>query len=246
MALHEHSFAFRLCSSVLAETHEAIHVMLGTLQPRTPASRRLLDVGCWDGESTMRYASRLGATAAGIEIFPEPAQQASDRGVDVARVDLESGAFPWENGSFDVVVANQVFEHLKNIWLPLSEAFRVLRTGGHFVISVPNLASLHNRALLALGRQPTSIRTLGPHVRGYTLRELIHLLTLGGGFEVTAVRGVGFYPLPPRLARPIARALPHASHTVIVAARKTADQPVTAWDSYRQREIASGMQTFYS
>src|SRR5205823_11009821 len=129
----------------------------------------LLDIGCWDGASTARYGESLGAAAlAGIEVFDGPARVAEERGIDVARRDLERETFPWPDAAFDVVVANQVFEHLKNIWLPLSEAYRVLKAGGHLVVSVPNLASLHNRVLLAFGRQPTSIHTLGPHVRGYT------------------------------------------------------------------------------
>jgi SAM-dependent methyltransferase len=241
----EHSLAYRLCSGVLHETYETICRGLSTLPvPRAPRPR-LLDVGCWDGAATERFAAELGAAMHGIEIFPEPAERARARGVDVAAVDLEREVFPWDDATFDVVVANQIFEHLKNIWLPLSEVYRVLRPGGYFVISVPNLASAHNRVLLALGRQPTSIRTLGVHVRGYTLRELLGLVSLGGVFKLHAVRGVGFYPLPARLARPFARVWTHASHTVVVTARKVRELAVSPWDAYRQEEIEAGVQTFY-
>jgi SAM-dependent methyltransferase len=193
------------------------------------------------------YGTALGgATLAGVEIFDAPARQAEARGIDVARLDLEHDAFPWPTASFDVVVSNQVFEHLKNIWLPLSEAYRVLKPGGNLVISVPNLASLHNRVLLAFGRQPTSIRTFGPHVRGYTLRELIGLLELSGGLAVQRVRGVGFYPLPARLARPLASLFTDASHTPVVVARKERHHDVPPWKAYRNREIDDGVQTFYS
>jgi SAM-dependent methyltransferase len=163
----------------------------------------------------------------------------------VARRDLERDAFPWPDATFDVVLANQVFEHLKNIWLPLSEAYRVLKPGGHLVVSVPNLASLHNRVLLAFGRQPTSIRILGPHVRGYTLHELLTLLRVDGGLEVVRVRGVGFYPLPARLAAPMARLWAGASHTPVVVARKVAALSPAPWLAWRQRDLESGVQTFY-
>jgi SAM-dependent methyltransferase len=144
-----------------------------------------------------------------------------------------------------VVVANQVFEHLKNIWLPLSEAYRTLRVGGHLVISVPNLASLHNRVLLAMGRQPTSIRTMGPHVRGYTLSEVVHLLQLDGALAVQRIAGVGFYPLPAVLARPLAQLWRGGSHTPVVLARKMKVMPVPPWEAYRRREIEENVQTFY-
>lgn len=244
-ALHERQFAVSLCSSVLAEVQTAIRQSIAPL-PRPAGTARLLDIGCWSGESTLGYGDAIGgAQLAGVEIFDGPAREAEARGIEVARLDLERDAFPWATGAFDVVVSNQVFEHLKNIWLPLSEAFRVLKPGGHLVISVPNLASLHNRVLLALGSQPTSIRTLGPHVRGYTLSELVALLELNGGLSVRRVKGVGFYPLPARFARPLASLFRAASHTPVVVARKERHLDVPPWEAYRKREIADGVQTFY-
>jgi SAM-dependent methyltransferase len=245
--LHEQPFALSLCSGVLAEVQRTIRHLVATLVPPASAPRpRLLDIGCWDGSSTAGYGESIGgATLSGIEIFDAPARAAEARGIDVARLDLEKDAFPWDAGTFDVVVANQVFEHLKNIWLPLSEAYRTLRVGGHLVISVPNLASLHNRVLLAMGRQPTSIRTLGPHVRGYTLSELVHLLEMDGALSVQRVSGVGFYPLPARIASPLARIWNGGSHTPVVLARKVSQVAVPPWEAYRRREIEANVQTFY-
>ena len=103
----------------------------------------------------------------------------------------------------------------------MAEMHRVLRPGGHAVLSVPNLASLHNRALLALGRQPTSIRTFGPHVRGYAFGEFCAFVERGGAYEIERRLSAGFYPL---LARPGAsrcrRFWRSAGHTTIVLARK--------------------------
>jgi SAM-dependent methyltransferase len=244
--LHQRRLSHSLCSGILVEVQSAICEAVAGL-PRPDGGAHLLDIGCWDGAATVRYGSACGATAlSGIEIFEEPAREAEQKGLDVARLDLERDPFPWENGTFDIVVCNQVFEHLKNIWLPLSEAFHALKPGGHLVISVPNLASFHNRVLLALGRQPTSIRTMGPHVRGYTLTELTDLLELGGGFAVQRVLGVGFYPFPAKFAGPLARTITGASHTPVVLARKTRNLEVSPWEEYRRAEITDGVQTFYS
>jgi SAM-dependent methyltransferase len=173
------------------------------------------------------------------------AERARARGVEVATIDLESERFPWPDASMDVVVANQVFEHLKNIWRPMSEIARVLKPMGYFVISVPNLASLHNRAMLALGLQPSSIRVLGPHVRAFTPRALREFVELGGCFEVRRVAGVGFYPLPTGLAAPLARSWPSASHTLIMIARRAATADWSSWLRYLREEQASGLQTHY-
>jgi hypothetical protein len=82
-------------------------------------------------------------------------------------------------------------------------------------------------------------------VRGYTLSELVALLELNGGLSVQCVKGVGFYPLPARLARPLANLFTAASHTPVVVARKERDLDVPPWQEYRQREMAEGVQTFY-
>jgi SAM-dependent methyltransferase len=233
-----------LCSQVLVEVGETIERLLGGIAGEH-ADPILLDVGCWNGELSERCGGALGAKRMlGIEVYEGPAAEAEAKGLEVARVDLETGRFPWEDGSVDVVVCNQVLEHLKNIWLPMTEMHRVLRPGGHAVLSVPNLASLHNRVLLALGRQPTSIRVLGPHVRGYAFREFRDLVALGGAYEVQRALTAGFYPLPARLSRPFSSLWTGAGHTTIVLARKTATAP--PWLDYIEGEVEGGMQTFYS
>ena len=219
--------ADRLCSRVLEEVERTIESSLGRLRRRAPDGQTLLDIGCWDGAHTVTRAQALGADRLlGVEVYDGPATVAVERGIDVARIDLETEPLPFDDGSVDVVVCNQVLEHLKNIWLPMSEMHRVLRVGGHALLSVPNLGSLHNRILLALGRQPTSIRVFGPHVRGYTLREFSGLVERGGGYEIERRIGVGFYPIPSPWSRPLSRLWAGASHTFVVQARKESAQPM--------------------
>src|SRR5260221_5430475 len=115
-----------LCSRVVDDVTARIVRNLRAL-PRL-STRVLLDVGSWDGVATLRYAEAMGAARMlGLEVFEAPARAAEQRGIEVARVDLERGTFPWPDASVDVVVCNQVLEHLKNIWLPLSEMHRVLK-----------------------------------------------------------------------------------------------------------------------
>lgn len=210
------------CSRVLAEVRATIAALVHEVARPGTAAPRLLDVGCWDGEATEEYAVRFGGAAMeGIEIFPAPAAAARRRGVQVAPLDLEREPWPYAEGRFDLVVCNQVLEHLKNIWLPLQELARVTRPGGHLVVSVPNLASAHNRLLLLLGRQPTSIRIVGPHVRGYALHDFRVLLEQEGLWRVRRVRGVGFPPLPVAVAAPLARLWPGLSHTPVLLCERT-------------------------
>lgn len=232
------------CERVLLAVGKRIEgLMRGIAAERSDPT--LLDVGCWEGAFSQRCADALSAgRVLGVEVYERQAAEAEARGIEVARVDLESGRLPWEDESVDVVLCNQVLEHLKNVWLPMSEMHRVLRRGGHAILSVPNLASLHNRVLLALGRQPSSIRVFGPHVRGYAFGEFREFTARDGAYEIEQALSAGFYPLPTAWSAPLNRLWPAAGHTTILLARKTAAP--APWTAYIEGEVKSGMQTFYA
>lgn len=233
-----------LCEDALIEVGARIEKLLRGVAGQHPQPT-LLDVGCWDGSSSQRWGAALGAKRIlGVEVYEGPAVAAEGRGIEVARLDLESERLPWPDASADVVVCNQVLEHLKDIWLPMNEMHRVLRPGGHAVLSVPNLASLHNRVLLALGRQPTSIRLFGPHVRGFAFGEFRALVELGGAYAIERQLTAGFYPIPAPWNRPLTALWPGAGHTTIVLARKTAAR--APWLDYIGAEVEGGMQTLYA
>jgi SAM-dependent methyltransferase len=231
-----------LCTRILDEVHSRITQNLHNLALRGETT--LLDVGCWDGFRTLQYGAAVQASKClGVEVFEKHALAAKANGIEVACLDLEQERFPWATGSVDWVVCNQVLEHLKNVWLPLSEIHRVLRPEGCAILSVPNLASLHNRVLLSLGFQPTSIRTFGPHIRGFTLREFVHVVTYGGAFEAIHKEGIGFPPLVRPWNLPLSRLLPGAAHTTLVVARKT--QAPAQWVQWLQLQTREGIQTFF-
>jgi SAM-dependent methyltransferase len=50
---------------------------------------------------------------------------------------------PFKNDSFDTVMATEVLEHCPNPLDTLSEIFRVLKKGGHFIFTVPFLFPTH-------------------------------------------------------------------------------------------------------
>jgi SAM-dependent methyltransferase len=234
-----------LCSQVLAEVGDEIEQLLRRIASEQRGDPVLLDVGCWDGGLSRRCAAVLKTERIlGVEVYPGPAAAAEQGGLEVARIDLETERLPWPDSSVDVLVCNQVLEHLKDIWLPMTEMHRVLRKGGHAVFSVPNLASLHNRVLLALGRQPTSIRVFGPHVRGFAFGEFCGFVERGGAFEIKRSLTAGFYPLPARWSAPLSGLWRAAGHTTIVLARKTASSP--PWLDYVNGQVEGGMQTFYA
>lgn len=232
----------RTCSSALDSVEKSLADMC---RKHAGSATALLDVGCWDGLATRSYADFLGATEVyGLEYFEDALTLAVANGVDARQIDLERETFPFSNQKFDVVVCNQVFEHLKNIYLATDEIARVLKPQGTLLFSVPNLASLHNRVLLGLGRQPTSIRVIGPHVRSFTPRSVVNYFESGGLFELERQVGNGFPPLSGRVADLAARLMGVASHSLVFEFKRT-DRPSSEM-SYVTVGDQAGIQTVFS
>jgi SAM-dependent methyltransferase len=150
------------------------------------------------------------ARIVGLEAYEPYVAHLREHGFEVASCNIERDRLPFEDGSVDLIVANQLFEHLKEVHWVLHECARTLRVGGSLVIGVPNIAALHNRVLLALGRQPSPLKNWSAHVRGYTKPDLVATIDrpFRGGFKLMEHGGSNFYPLPPLLARPAARLWP--------------------------------------
>ena len=148
-------------------------------------------------------------------------QKMRKNGIEVASINIERDEFPYDDNKFDVVVANQVMEHTKEIFWITSEVSRILKKGGVFIVGVPNLASLHNRFLLMLGMQPTPIRVFGPHVRAFTYGSFKQFFEMGGYFKVESVKGGNFYPFNKTLARVLSKIFPKMSVSIFLKIRRT-------------------------
>ncbi len=186
----------------------------------------VLDLGAGGGadlESARAVAP--GCRLHAIEVWPPNVERLRGRGVEVVGLDLERDSLPFADAAIDVVIANQILEHTKEVFWIFHEIARVLRPHGHLILGVPNLASLHNRLLLLAGRQPSVIQTASAHVRGFTKRDLLRFLEQAwpGGFVLRAHAGANFYPFPPLIARPLAKVLPSFAWGLFLHLRK-ADQ----------------------
>ena len=174
-------------------THQAILRLLSRV-----SAVSLLDVGCADGTTAEGYARFLSIPlnrVKGIEAKDHYASEASKR-FQVYQIDIEKECFPVRDEEFDLIVCNQVLEHIKNIYRPLAEMDRTLRTHGFLLIGVPNLAGLYNRFLLLMGIQPLAITIDGPHVRGFAHSDFLEFLKQNKNFEILSTDSSNLYPLP--------------------------------------------------
>jgi SAM-dependent methyltransferase len=137
---------------------------------------------------------------------------------DVAEVDFEAAEFPAPDNHFDLVVLNRELVTLKNVTSVLREVRRVIRPSGYLILTVPNLAAMHNRVLLLAGRQPTTLHIAhGDHVRGFAAPSMTRVLERDMDFRVEQFIGVGIAPVTSAL---LPRPLRSLGHTVIWVLRK--------------------------
>jgi len=176
-----------------------------TLVPRSRSSGRILELGCymqitpflrwWRGYLDIRgaYYGPAGRT---------DQRFASVRGkpfeVPVDLFDAERDRFPYDDGSFETVLASEVIEHLlRDPMHLLLECRRVLEEGGRLIVTTPNIASLTSVARVLHGydnpqifyfykRPRTDDVTEVPHVREYTAFELRDTVR-AAGFEIESL-----------------------------------------------------------
>lgn len=158
----------------------ALKTVMNQFLPTT-RGLRLLDVGCGAG-NMIHHLSGYGQVK-GLEIDPRPVKMARQRGYDVDQFDATQ-PMPFAQNSFDVVTALDVIEHNQDDLAILADSFRVLKPGGHMVITVPALMWLwsHNDDINA-------------HVRRYTATDLRQKLAQTG-FAVRRVTYNNFFVFP--------------------------------------------------
>jgi glycosyltransferase involved in cell wall biosynthesis/SAM-dependent methyltransferase len=110
--------------------------------------------------------------------------------------DAEKDRFPYADGYFSTVLCCELVEHLtEDPMHMMSEINRILRPGGHLVLTTPNIGSLRAIAAILSGYHPAFFPAyIRPRVEGeepearhnreYTAREIVHLFYYAG-FEMT-------------------------------------------------------------
>ena len=102
--------------------------------------KRVLDAGCGTGYGTA-CLGRLAAQALGFDISEDAIAFAKKHYGKQAKFRTGSAeGIPEEDGSFEVVTAFEVIEHLRNWPKLIEEANRVLTADGLFLVSTPNKA----------------------------------------------------------------------------------------------------------
>lgn len=165
-----------------------------------PEAREVLEIGCARGLTGALLQERLGCRVTGVELNPEVAAEASRRlwkviGGDVEQVPIE--------GTYDAIVALELFEHLRDPFGFLERARGWLRPGGVLILSTPNVGHWSVVWDLLHGRWdylPIGLLCF-THLRFFTRESLERLLRLAGWDDVAV------YPQRSGVPRQVSRGL---------------------------------------
>jgi SAM-dependent methyltransferase len=158
---------------------------LGLIRLYVPLEGRwVLDVGCGIGTYVRRFAE-FTPHSYGIDVSWSRLAEAR-----LPKLVAAAGeALPFRGETFDVLVFNEVIEHVLDDRQTLRDAMRVLKEGGHVVIYAPNRMypfethGVYWRAKYKFGNiplvnyLPKRLRNrLVPHARAYTHRDMRRLV----------------------------------------------------------------------
>lgn len=145
--------------------------------------KRVLDLGCRAGALTRNYLE--DNEVVGMDVDRAALAKAEALGIQPVQANVEE-PLPFEDASFDAVVAGELFEHLQFPDALVAEILRVLRPGGVIVGSVPNAYRLKSRLLFLRGRPPEDDPT---HLRMFSPGAMRTLLAGFEGVELDFVGG---------------------------------------------------------
>lgn len=220
-----------------------------TLEREPSRYQSALDLGCGSDIRDLRLLREMGVPVlVGIDVGQKPNPRMRRDSICYVCADIDSNNLPVVDESFDLVIIDNVIEHMYDPRRVLEECIRVLRKRGVLAVITPNQARLINRLRLILGKsvyypldywmgaRQEHIRKGGNmvfagHVREYTVDELKRMLNFVG-FDVVSVN---LYPAAtpsPRLEMSKSRTLltiynimekviPDSGQMISMLARKT-------------------------
>ncbi|MCL2158379.1 MAG: class I SAM-dependent methyltransferase [Oscillospiraceae bacterium] len=105
--------------------------------------KNVLDIGCGAGGKSLYYASLGARRVVGIDIIEQYAEESAELAKKLGLADrfefvlADAAQLPFEDGSFNTIIANDAMEHVKDPAAVLDECIRTLGPGGRLYINFP-------------------------------------------------------------------------------------------------------------
>jgi SAM-dependent methyltransferase len=144
---------------------------------------KVLDIGCATG-ALLAELKKRGWGTTGVEICKEEAEYArKERSLDVRSLPLEEGNFA--SCSFDAVLASHLIEHLNNPGSLVKEVGRILKPGGRFIVTTPNISGFQAKIFKGAWRS-----AIFDHLYLFSVKTLSELLKRNG-FKIEKIKTWG-------------------------------------------------------
>jgi 2-polyprenyl-3-methyl-5-hydroxy-6-metoxy-1,4-benzoquinol methylase len=154
---------------------------------------RVLDIGGGSGKVARFYQlNERNEDVHVIDLSSTAIEIARSKGHPAQVLDIQNSVLPYPNEYFDVVLLQEVIEHLQKPDFVLSEIQRVLIKGGVLFLTTPNLTSLADRIFLLFGKLPFILRVDRSHINLCTFSTLEQQL-VENGLNPTASKTQGVY-----------------------------------------------------
>lgn len=162
-------------------------------------NKEVLDIGCGYGWCELNFLKRDVNKIVGLEISENDLKTAKEN-VQNDRVDFKVASvvnLPFENKSFDTVVAWEVIEHIPKNTEPLmfKEVYRVLKPGGHFYLSTPHkelFTNILDPAWWLIGHRHYSLKNLSEFVQNNNF-EIMETKIVGSWWTLFSIIDLYIY-----------------------------------------------------
>lgn len=146
---------------------------------------QILDLGCGQGHITERIRQALkSAEITGLDYSVSAIEYAHEHFPEIDFAVGDAYESPYARGFFDVVVCNNLWEHVPDPLFLLSKIKRIIRPGGYLVVSTPSRYRIANLERVLKGK-PVALMSRH-HVTEYTVGQVKEQLRYGG-FEVKKI-----------------------------------------------------------
>lgn len=164
------------------EASNTLSEVIKTVHNKTGKKVKVLDIGVGDGvyegiifDEVSEFCDFYGVDLSGKQI-----KRASKYLKEGKAVDLDTEKLPYKKETFDIVLISEVLEHVFFPEKMIDEAKRVLKKGGYFVMTYPNVGALQIRmSLFFSGNNPmVNYSSNKEHIRFYRDRDMDSLVKL--------------------------------------------------------------------
>ncbi len=110
---------------------------------------KILDIGGYTGDLLEILPKDINYTV--IDVDQEALKIAQKRGARIINLDLEKTSLP-TNEKFDIIVAAEILEHIRDPEKTLIQAKKILKNKGVILISLPNECTIYHRLKIMMGK----------------------------------------------------------------------------------------------